>query len=73
MRARTRTPEGMSGVEMEEAEQQSDDDGNGSICGQREQPDAEVAQAQTEVEANLAQLPDARESHRCRHPAAAFC
>jgi hypothetical protein len=43
---------------MEKAEEQSEGDGNGSIQGQPEQANAEVAQAKTEVETNLAQLPD---------------
>ena len=43
---------------MEKAEQQSEGDGNGSVHGQPEQANAEVAQAKAEVETNLAQLPD---------------
>ena len=46
------------GVEMEKAEEQSEGDGNGSVHGQPEQANAEVAQAKAEVETNLAQLPD---------------
>ena len=47
---------------MQKAQPQSQHDGNGSISGKREQSNAEVAQAQTEIEANLAQLPDAQKT-----------
>ena len=43
---------------MQEAEEQPEGDGNGSVCRQPEQANAEVAQAKAEVETNLAQLTD---------------
>jgi hypothetical protein len=54
------------GVEMKEAEEQPEGDGNGSVRRQPKQANAEVAQAKTEVETNLAQLPDGEKAiHPC--------
>ena len=58
MRTEHCRPEGMRAWKWRKPSTQSEDDADGSVCGQREQANAEVAQAQTEVEANLAQLPD---------------
>ena len=43
---------------MEEAERQSERYGNGSVDGKRQQTNADVSQAEPEVEANLLQLAD---------------
>ena len=47
---------------MQKAQPQSQHDGDGSVSRKREQPNSEVAQAQTEIEANLAQLPNAQKT-----------
>ena len=47
---------------MEKAEEQSNGDSDGGIRGQRKHANADVMQAQTKVEANLAQLPDGKKT-----------
>ena len=54
------------GVEMEEAEEQSEGGANGSVRGQPEQANAEVAQPKPEVETNLAELPDGEKAINAR-------
>ena len=53
---------GDKGVQMEEANEQSEPDSDRRVRGKGEQANAEIVQAQTQVEADISQLPDSKKT-----------